>query len=98
MPETAAIAMLLLTAKAGSEHAVAGLEAGADDYLAKPFDSSELLARIAALLARAQRLRLRQARERDAAPAPIVVESESVDQRWPQQAGDKRWARHLDRH
>jgi len=94
-PETAAIAMLLLTAKAGSEHAVTGLEAGADDYLAKPFDSSELLARIAALLARAQRLRLRQAREREAAPAPIVAESESVDQRWRRRI-EELIARHLD--
>lgn len=79
-PETSAIAVLLLTAKVGSEHAVAGLNAGADDYLAKPFDASELLARIDALLARAQRLRLRLVRERQAPPAVVVAES--ADQRW----------------
>ena len=78
--ETSAIAVLLLTAKAGSEHAVAGLLAGADDYLAKPFDSSELLARIDALLGRAQRLRLRLGREREA-PAAVTA-TESTDQRW----------------
>ncbi len=78
--DTAAIALLLLTAKAGSEHAVAGLAAGADDYLAKPFDASELLARIDALLARAQRLRLRLARERQ--PVVAAPAQESADQRW----------------
>ena len=61
-PDTNAIALLLLTAKAGSEHAVAGLHAGADDYLAKPFDAAELLARIDALLGRAHRLRQQAAR------------------------------------
>jgi signal transduction histidine kinase/DNA-binding response OmpR family regulator/ligand-binding sensor domain-containing protein len=78
--DTAAIALLLLTAKVGSDHAVAGLRAGADDYLAKPFDASELLARIDALHARAQRLRLRLVREQQPAPAPML--EESADQRW----------------
>ncbi len=78
--DTAAIALLLLTAKVGSEHAVAGLQAGADDYLAKPFDASELLARIDALLARAQRLRLRLVREQQAVPEITIPEN--PDQRW----------------
>jgi DNA-binding response OmpR family regulator len=60
--ETAAISLLLLTAKAGSEHAVVGLEAGANDYLEKPFDSSELLARVEGLLAQTRRLRHQLAR------------------------------------
>jgi signal transduction histidine kinase/DNA-binding response OmpR family regulator len=78
--DTDAIALLLLTAKAGAEHAAAGLRAGADDYLAKPFDAGELIARIEALLARAQRLRLQLARARaPVAPAPMV---ETADQRW----------------
>jgi DNA-binding response OmpR family regulator len=34
----------LLTIKCGKEHIVAGLEAGADDYLSKPFDGDELRA------------------------------------------------------
>jgi phosphoserine phosphatase RsbU/P len=38
--------ILLLTAKAGKENIVAGLEAGADDYLSKPFDHDELRVRI----------------------------------------------------
>ena len=41
--------VLLLTAKAEIEDRVAGLEAGADDYLPKPFATSELIARIKAL-------------------------------------------------
>ena len=41
--------VLLLTAKAEVEDRVAGLEAGADDYLPKPFATSELIARIKAL-------------------------------------------------
>lgn len=44
--------MLLLTAKTELSDRVAGLDAGADDYLPKPFASSELLARVRAMLRR----------------------------------------------
>ncbi|PMB25480.1 transcriptional regulator, partial [Fischerella thermalis CCMEE 5319] len=44
--------ILLLTAQNSSTHKVMGLDAGADDYLVKPFDMSELLARIRVLLRR----------------------------------------------
>jgi len=44
---------LLLTARDAKEHIIAGLEAGADDYLVKPFAFAELVARIAALARRA---------------------------------------------
>lgn len=44
--------ILLLTSRDGSPDKVAGLDAGADDYLVKPFDIDELLARIRALLRR----------------------------------------------
>ena len=46
--------MLLLTARDGTRDRVAGLDAGADDYLAKPFSVRELLARLRALLRRAE--------------------------------------------
>lgn len=44
--------VLFLTAKSEVEHRVAGLEAGADDYLPKPFATSEFLARVKALTRR----------------------------------------------
>jgi two-component system response regulator MprA len=45
--------ILMLTARTETSDRVAGLDAGADDYLAKPFDPEELLARVRALLRRA---------------------------------------------
>ncbi|MFN7696083.1 MAG: response regulator transcription factor [Burkholderiales bacterium] len=49
-----ALPVLLLTARDGLEDRVAGLNAGADDYLTKPFDFAELEARLNALLRRAR--------------------------------------------
>lgn len=48
--------ILMLTALDDVDHRVAGLDAGADDYLAKPFSFEELLARLRALLRRPARL------------------------------------------
>ncbi len=48
------IPILLLTARDAVQHRVEGLNTGADDYLIKPFDLDELLARCAALTRRAQ--------------------------------------------
>ena len=47
-----AVPVLVLTARDGVQDRIAGLDAGADDYLIKPFDSAELKARIRALLRR----------------------------------------------
>jgi DNA-binding response OmpR family regulator len=44
--------VLMLTARDAIEHRISGLDSGADDYLTKPFDFGELLARIRALLRR----------------------------------------------
>src|SRR5688572_14638267 len=49
-PGTARVPILMLTAQASVEHKLEGFEAGADDYLPKPFDARELRARVAALL------------------------------------------------
>jgi len=49
------VPILMLTAKGQLEDRVTGLDAGADDYLVKPFSTEELLARIRALLRRFQR-------------------------------------------
>jgi PleD family two-component response regulator len=54
-PATAHVPVLILTAQRGIEDRLGGFDAGADDYLAKPFDPRELLARVAALLRLAQR-------------------------------------------
>ena len=53
---TAEIPILMLTAKDEVRDRVSGLEAGADDYLTKPFSFEELLARVRALLRRQQRI------------------------------------------
>jgi two-component system, OmpR family, response regulator MprA len=50
---TAQVPILMLTALSGTEDRVKGLDAGADDYLVKPFAYEELLARVRALLRRA---------------------------------------------
>ena len=47
--------VLMLTARGQIDDRVAGLDAGADDYLVKPFSTRELLARVRALLRRAER-------------------------------------------
>ncbi len=49
-PRTSTIPVILLSARAGEESRVEGLEAGADDYLVKPFGARELLARVHAHL------------------------------------------------
>tara|TARA_R110001599_G_scaffold44954_1_gene133338 strand:- start:53 stop:721 length:669 start_codon:yes stop_codon:yes gene_type:complete len=46
------VPVLILTARDGIQDRIAGLDAGADDYLTKPFDSAELKARLRALLRR----------------------------------------------
>jgi two-component system phosphate regulon response regulator OmpR len=51
-PELAAIPVVMLTARGDDVDKVVGLELGADDYLAKPFNPRELLARIRAVLRR----------------------------------------------
>ena len=45
-PATASIPVILLSARAGEEESIEGLDSGADDYLAKPFSARELLARV----------------------------------------------------
>src|SRR5580765_4166348 len=52
---TAGIPIIMLTARAEESERIVGLELGADDYLPKPFSPNELVARVRALLRRAQR-------------------------------------------
>lgn len=54
-PRTGHLPVLILTGQSTIEDRLGGFEAGADDYLAKPFDARELLARVTALLRQSQR-------------------------------------------
>jgi DNA-binding response OmpR family regulator len=54
-PATAAIPIIMLTARGEETDRIVGLELGADDYITKPFSPNEVVARIRALLRRAQR-------------------------------------------
>jgi two-component system, OmpR family, alkaline phosphatase synthesis response regulator PhoP len=63
-PATAAIPVIMLTARGEEADRVTGLELGADDYVTKPFSPRELTARVAALLRRTVR----------SATAPQVLE------------------------
>jgi len=53
-PETAALPIIMLTAKGDEVDRIVGLEMGADDYVAKPFSVRELLARVRAVLRRSE--------------------------------------------
>jgi DNA-binding response OmpR family regulator len=54
-PLTAAIPIIMVTARGEEADRIAGLELGADDYVTKPFSAKELAARVTALLRRTQR-------------------------------------------
>jgi len=68
------VPMLMLTAHGSVSDRVSGLDAGADDYLPKPFESDELLARIKALLRRASMPGVPAVRVGDLALDPISRE------------------------
>ncbi len=69
------VPVLVLTSKTATEDLVAAVEAGADDVLSKPFEAAELLARMQALLRRAERWQGRSS------PAPLGGEGLTIDER-----------------
>jgi DNA-binding response OmpR family regulator len=76
--------ILMLTAKGQSADMVAGLDAGADDYLAKPFDLTVLLARVKGLLRRRDWARSSET------PGPVRVGEAEVDlERFEVRRGDR---------
>lgn len=78
-PATRAVPVILLSARAGEEARVEGLDAGADDYLVKPFAARELLARVGGALALA-RLRSEIGRERERLIAQLERSNQELDQ------------------
>ena len=62
-PATTAIPVIMLSARAGSDGTVEGLEAGADDYLGKPFSARELQARVRVNMELDRNRRLRESLE-----------------------------------
>lgn len=73
--ETSHIPVVLLTAKAMGSDELKGLEAGADDYITKPFSMDILRQRIHNLMERSQRQHQRFANEIDISPSEITVTS-----------------------
>ena len=72
---TAEVPIIMLTARGDEAERIVGLEIGADDYLAKPFSPNELVARVRALLRRAQR-GTAPAPARTLVYGPIVLDAE----------------------
>jgi two-component system alkaline phosphatase synthesis response regulator PhoP len=54
-PSTAAVPIIMITARADESQRIEGLELGADDYIIKPFSPNEVIARVRALLRRSHR-------------------------------------------
>jgi DNA-binding response OmpR family regulator len=81
-PATAAIPIIMLTARAEESERIAGLEVGADDYVPKPFSPNELVARVRALLRRTHR---QTAEAVSLTYGPIVVDTEQHTVSWSAQ-------------
>jgi two-component system response regulator RegX3 len=76
--EFSSVPIIMLTAKAEVAHKVAGLSAGADDYVTKPFSAEELIARVQAVLRRRSGGRVRAPRTFEADGLAIDFDARRV--------------------
>jgi len=83
---TSHIPVILLTARASAESKIKGLELGADDYILKPFDRTELQVRAKNLIE--QRHKLRERFSRDISLPPKEIAMTSYDEKFLQRAMD----------
>jgi PAS domain S-box-containing protein len=98
-PRTAAIPVILLSARAGEEAHEEGLSVGADDYLIKPFSARELLARVGAHLemARVRAEAARSIKESEERLRAALDASETGVFRWDIRTGALDWDDNLHR-
>ncbi len=83
---TSHIPVILLTAKAGMEDKLEGLETGADDFLTKPFDPKELQVRIRNLIVQRSKLKEQFIRELDITGQMTLQDILSIDRQFLQKA------------
>ncbi len=76
---TSHIPTILLTARDDSESKIAGFEKGAEQYVVKPFEIKELIARIRSLLAQSERLRKKFSREFVLQPADVPLGNKDME-------------------
>jgi YesN/AraC family two-component response regulator len=81
---TSHIPVIMLTARAGLESKVEGLETGADDYIVKPFEARELTARVKNLIDQRQRLAMHY-HENQSRIDPSKVTTTSLDKKFLEQ-------------
>ena len=86
-PATRDIPVIMLTARAGQEASVEGLDAGADDYLAKPFRADELIARVRVALERAAGRRTAAAAISSPPPPPTADPGPAAEPLSPPRSG-----------
>jgi DNA-binding response OmpR family regulator/anti-sigma regulatory factor (Ser/Thr protein kinase) len=76
---TSHVPVILLTARDDGDTKLAGFERGADQYVVKPFEIAELIARIKSLLGQSERLRKKFSREFTLQPSEVPVSNKDVD-------------------
>ncbi|WP_298611842.1 response regulator transcription factor [uncultured Thermosynechococcus sp.] len=81
-PRTQDIPILMLTALSQTHNKVEGFNAGADDYLTKPFELEEMLARVRALLRRADRIPATAAHREILSYGPLTLIPERFEVSW----------------